>query len=63
MNLFRRWKQHSVPCWCGAKAGERCRNRDGSTARLHDSRGVVTREQVDAMSKAAGLPPLPKEDK
>jgi hypothetical protein len=62
MKLWDRYRKLSVPCWCGAASGERCRNREGAPSALHNTRGKLSREAVDAISKSAGLKPLDTED-
>lgn len=45
----------AIPCWCGAKAGEQCRNAMGVVSNQHKTRGAP-REVIAAIAKSSGLP-------
>ena len=62
---FNAWKLRQQSCWCGAKPGERCVNREGRPSPTHNTRGKLSRKQVNIFMVASGqqpLPPLPGEE-
>lgn len=55
--MFRTYKALQKECWCGAKVGERCKDRNGKTSLTHNTRGVFDRATIDTLGEVAGVQP------